>query len=48
MISWGIDHSVAMRGKADGTSFVHGHDLAVDGGAVLGGQRWEDGLTMRA
>ena len=33
---------------SDRASFIHGHDLAVDGGAILGGQRWEDGLTMRA
>ena len=33
---------------SDRASFIHGHDLVVDGGAILGGQRWEDGIQLRA
>ena len=33
---------------SDRASFVHGHDLVVDGGAILGGQRWNDGIQFRA
>ena len=33
---------------SDRASFIHGHDLVVDGGAILGGQRWDDGIQLRA
>jgi NAD(P)-dependent dehydrogenase (short-subunit alcohol dehydrogenase family) len=33
---------------SDRASFIHGHELLVDGGVTLGGQRWEDGLAWRA
>jgi NAD(P)-dependent dehydrogenase (short-subunit alcohol dehydrogenase family) len=33
---------------SDRASFIHGHELLVDGGGTLGGQRWEDGLALRA
>jgi NAD(P)-dependent dehydrogenase (short-subunit alcohol dehydrogenase family) len=33
---------------SDRASFIHGHDLVVDGGAILGGQRWNDGIQLRA
>jgi NAD(P)-dependent dehydrogenase (short-subunit alcohol dehydrogenase family) len=33
---------------SDRASFVHGHELLVDGGLTLGGQHWEDGLAFRA
>jgi NAD(P)-dependent dehydrogenase (short-subunit alcohol dehydrogenase family) len=33
---------------SDRASFINGHDLVVDGGAILGGQRWNDGIQLRA
>lgn len=33
---------------SDRASFIHGHELLVDGGATLGGQRWDDGVAWRA
>lgn len=33
---------------SDRAAFIHGHDLVVDGGALLGGQRWKDGIELRA
>ncbi len=29
-------------------SFIHGHDLVVDGGVALAGRRWDDVVEMRA
>jgi NAD(P)-dependent dehydrogenase (short-subunit alcohol dehydrogenase family) len=33
---------------SDLASFIHGHDLVVDGGATLAGYRWNDMLELRA
>ena len=33
---------------SDRGSFIHGHELLVDGGQTLGGHRWDDGLALRA
>lgn len=33
---------------SDLASFIHGHDLVVDGGITLGGFQWKQGLEIRA
>ncbi|HME27610.1 MAG TPA: SDR family oxidoreductase [Acetobacteraceae bacterium] len=33
---------------SDRASFIHGHDLVVDGGITLWGQRWNDEIELRA
>ena len=33
---------------SDRASFIHGHEMVVDGGATLGGMRWDDGIALRA
>jgi NAD(P)-dependent dehydrogenase (short-subunit alcohol dehydrogenase family) len=33
---------------SDRASFIHGHDLVVDGGVALGGSRWNDTIELRA
>jgi NAD(P)-dependent dehydrogenase (short-subunit alcohol dehydrogenase family) len=33
---------------SDRASFIHGHDLVIDGGAALAGQRWNDVVELRA
>lgn len=33
---------------SDKASFVHGHDMIVDGGITLGGRQWQEGVAFRA
>lgn len=32
---------------SDKASFIHGHDLIIDGGVALSGLRWRDGIELR-
>jgi NAD(P)-dependent dehydrogenase (short-subunit alcohol dehydrogenase family) len=33
---------------SDRSSFIHGHDLVVDGGVSLAGEKWENVIELRA
>jgi NAD(P)-dependent dehydrogenase (short-subunit alcohol dehydrogenase family) len=42
-----IAHAAAFL-ASDRASFIHGHDLVIDGGMSLAGSRWNDGVELRA